>query len=659
MAVSLTPLLTLINNCDAITGWSGGALDTEKMREGTGCLGAKVSAALGIVYKYDQGGAGGVDMTGQHFFVWMMSTSTIDTLANGGMRIYAEDTSGAWIEWWVGGSDNYGGGWQRFCASSGAIGQLTSGTYNPALHRYIGIRFKTTGKSTVNNTFWDFLHYGSGIKIKSAATDNITWQDVFAADDAAAYGIVSKLRGMFFIQGRLEFGDTGSGDIDFLDTSQIVLFQDSLRVASTLYQVIIQGNAAGTTNFQLGLKSGESGISGCILKSGGATKFSIIATDTNIDELKLYGCTFLDAGTISLPPNATGREILNCGFEAGAEVLADTCIVKNCNFISPDNRGVRMSSITHNTTSCNFINCTHGVHVNNIGTYTFNALMFSGNTYDIENSSTGLVTVNATNGANPTTFENTGGGSVTILNPKTLTVTVKDSSTNPIQGAQVWIQKDLADAGFGHEGNPFTSAAGNNQGDVDFVVTQAVPTDLPASGLITVNDISEGEPQSYRYASKSGSTFTFPATVTGTDNGTGNPTTINETGIGAKNIIEGDTIRNTIDTQFAIVLSVSANSVTTTALSGGASWASDSYSVHTLAVTYISGTDTATVPLMNEETNASGVATESYNFGVNKAVVIRIRKSSSEPQYLPYSTTGTVTGNFSLEATLTEDAVFV
>ena len=418
MAISLTPLLTLINNCDAITGWSAGTLDTSTFREGTGSLGAKVSAALGVVYKYDQGGAGGVNMTGEHFFVWMMSTSTIDTLANGGMRIYAEDTSANWIEWWVGGSDNYGGGWQRFCVSSGATGQLTSGTYNPAAHRYIGIRFKATGKSTVNNTFWDFLHYGSGIKIKSAATDNITWQNVFAADDAAAYGIVSKLRGMFFIQGRLEFGDTSSGDIDFLDTSQIVLFQDSPRVASTLYQVIIQGNAAGTTNFQLGSKSGESGISGCILKSGGATKFSITATDTNIDELKLYGCTFLDAGTISLPSNTTGREVLNCSFEVCAQVLADTCIVKNCNLVSSGARAIKMSSTSHNITSSNFINCPQAVEINVAGTYTFNALKFSGNTTDIDNTSGGLVTVNCANGSNPSTYT----GSTTINNTVTLEI---------------------------------------------------------------------------------------------------------------------------------------------------------------------------------------------------------------------------------------------
>jgi len=164
----------------------------------------------------------------------------------------------------------------------------------------------------------------------------------------------------------------------------------------------------------------------------------------------------------------------------------------------------------------------------------------------------------------------------------------------------------------------------------------------------------------YRYASKSGSTFTFPATVTGTDDGTGNETTINETGIGAKNIVEGDTIRKTAaPLAWAVVLSVSANSVTTTPLSGGASWASATYSVHTLAVDYESGVDKATVPLMNEETNASGIATEDYNYGGVKDVVVRVRRSSAlEPQYLPLSTQQQITADgLILIVTLAEDTI--
>lgn len=68
--------------------------------------------------------------------------------------------------------------------------------------------------------------------------------------------------------------------------------------------------------------------------------------------------------------------------------------------------------------------------------------MFSGNTYDIENSSSGAAYIDRTNGVNPTTYINTGGGSTTI-NPLSvyLRVYVEDKEGNKIQNAQVAIFK--------------------------------------------------------------------------------------------------------------------------------------------------------------------------------------------------------------------------
>jgi len=64
---------------------------------------------------------------------------------------------------------------------------------------------------------------------------------------------------------------------------------------------------------------------------------------------------------------------------------------------------------------------------------------------------------------------------------------------------------------------------------------------------------------------------------------------------------------------------------------------------------------------MNEETNASGVATEGYNFGVSsKNVVVRVRRSSAlEPQYLPVSTQQTILEDTGLPLiiTMTEDLI--
>lgn len=47
--------------------------------------------------------------------------------------------------------------------------------------------------------------------------------------------------------------------------------------------------------------------------------------------------------------------------------------------------------------------------------------------------------------------------------------------------------------------------------------------------------------------------------------------------------------------------------------------------------------------IMNGLTNASGVASTSYNYTVDTPVTIRIRKSSATPKFIPINTTGTVT----------------
>lgn len=56
--------------------------------------------------------------------------------------------------------------------------------------------------------------------------------------------------------------------------------------------------------------------------------------------------------------------------------------------------------------------------------------------------------------------------------------------------------------------------------------------------------------------------------------------------------------------------------------------------------------------LMNELTNASGVAQESFNYVGDTPVIIRVRKSSSTPKFIPVNTTGTI-GSAGLNTTVT------
>lgn len=258
------------------------------------------------------------------------------------------------------------------------------------------------------------------------------------------------------------------------------------------------------------------------------------------------------------------------------------------------------------------------------------------------------------------------GATVNVVSSVDVNVNVTDKATgSAIQDAQVYIQRATPTA--------HTAGAGNTAGDGTLVVTAAIDADQPQEGFLSVLDRSESSGpnygvQGYRHASWTGSTFTFPTTVTFACTGGGTGTSLQDTvnDFTALDIKEGDTIRNTTDGSWAVVDEiVDADSITTTQLEGGAddTWTSgDSYSVHDLATTLVSGTDTVDVVLSNEQTDASGdIATLSYDSTQAPTdVIIRVRTSSGATKYIPEVITGqtiSATAGLTVNVTMTEDTV--
>jgi len=130
--------------------------------------------------------------------------------------------------------------------------------------------------------------------------------------------------------------------------------------------------------------------------------------------------------------------VLNCNIEASAKLLADTCKVQNCNFIGSSGVAVLINDDPHYVTDCNFISCVNAVEIDAYGdgSYDFDALKFSGNTFDVNNSCGSPLTVTKLNGSNPSTYT---GSAVTFAGSVPLTVTVVDVGNTPIENAQVAI----------------------------------------------------------------------------------------------------------------------------------------------------------------------------------------------------------------------------
>lgn len=441
MVLTVTPDLTLISDCDAVGNWSDGDVDADWKIQGTGCLAAQVKATTSALFAYTFGSP--VDMTGKHIYVWMMVAGRIDTKANGGLRIYVETDGSNYGYWYVVGNETYSGGWICIVIDPASTPTTGLGIVDVSSVAKIGVQFKTLSSvvGQAKNCFWDVCRYGTGLTITSGAADLIDFDDIYAEDNNSSnkYGVVLKERGSYIIQGFLTFGGTGSENVDFVDKNQIVLFPDNEFASNSFYGIKVQCGT-GTTNFTLGEKSGDAGIEGCVLKAVGTKKFSFDVSDADIDKMQIYGSTFINAGTITLPPNASNREVISCNFVGCGEVIADTCIVTYCKFVSADDRGVRITDlVNHNITKCDFISCVRGVHCNVAGDVDFDELMFSGNTYDVEFSVSGTLNVSKLNGSNPSSKDESGGGTINYLLSVTLKVIVKDEAGSPIENAQVGI----------------------------------------------------------------------------------------------------------------------------------------------------------------------------------------------------------------------------
>ena len=130
MTFHVDPLLTLISDCEATTGWSGGSLNDSFGLEGVYCLGEKVSETTGSenVFTF----AANVDMTNQFFIIPMSITGLADTLANGGYRIIVVDGNADTWTYYVGGSDTTNERWTYFTVDPSEIPDFLGGVANSA-----------------------------------------------------------------------------------------------------------------------------------------------------------------------------------------------------------------------------------------------------------------------------------------------------------------------------------------------------------------------------------------------------------------------------------------------------------------------------------------------------------------------------------------------
>ena len=452
MTATITPLLTMIYDAETNTGWNLGNLYSGFQRQGSYCLGEQVSQGTGHFY-YTLSSP--IDLTNTKIYSWMQVWGNPDTKANGGFRIVLGDGTNR-VAYYVGGSDDYGlryGAWSCFSMSTvnGYRPNYTilAGTGEPDFSAIteVGVGFNVLNKAigNIDNVFWDVAWYGTGLKISGGdSTTPATFKDLADADESSsnAWGIIIEDKpNVYHVQGQIIVGDeTGTNNTYFQDKEKTILFLDR-GFEPSFYKIEVRGASGTTTYFYLGEKSGSSGIRGVSLIGLGnsAPVFDAYTYTSTIDGLGIYGSTFRGFGTISLPDTATGVEVISTSFISSDLVYAYQCPITNSFFISAPNRALWIPT-NHNVSNCQFIANNVATYLTTAGDYTYDALTFSANTYDIENATSGTINVYATNGSNPSTVLNSGGGTTNIINSVYVTVKVVDTANNPIQNARVFVE---------------------------------------------------------------------------------------------------------------------------------------------------------------------------------------------------------------------------
>jgi len=479
MTVTVADNRTLVDEADSLTDWSSpvGAealtlftADPDPV-ETTGCIGMAISTETGeVVHTISPS----VDLSaGFLIYVWTLANGTMDTLVNGGVTITIGDGTNI-IGYHLGGSDAAGFryeeglvGWQCLIIDSGSLpSNFTEYAGSEASLDWtaitqFGAGYKTLSKALggASNCFTDVIRYGNGGLTITGTVTTTLFDEIYVADrvNTAAYGIVRKIgEGLYSIQGQLIFGDNAGTVASTLTDDNVVAIFEDRDISTSKYGITVVGNATGSTTFQLGTKVGsENGTDGCIVICPAGIGAFFLATDTDLQYVKLYGSTFrgfeqgFDFSTD--PTNAPNHEIFDCQF-VGCDMIdiGKTTFKNNAIIATIDADGGMLISSTTSLANVSGLSFTsdgtgHAIYITATGSYTFTNFTYSGygasGTTDavIYNNSGGAVTINVVGGDTPT-YRNGAGASTSVVASVNLKVTVKDALGNAIVGARVLME---------------------------------------------------------------------------------------------------------------------------------------------------------------------------------------------------------------------------
>ena len=468
MANQITDNRTLVDSANATTnfvdlaGTAAGTQDTEILIQGTASIGEQIGSTLnGLLYN-----AGSAqNWSNNVFYLWINCgiVGLLDTKANGGFRIrFTGATVTDWFEVYVAGSDDWppaiAGGWTQFVVdietarSTAVTNGWTNGTTpaTSAIQR-VGWAGITGGSMPrmVDNTWLDEIRRlpdgnpGIIVEGRNAGTTDWNSSDIFTQLGNATGTFVPSAGGAWKINTPIQFGINDTSTHGFTDTNAVWLWDNAEFVPDDVYSISALGNSGGTTNVTFGIKTGTGndavGAQGLTIASASTgPRWSMDFDDPDLDSIGLFGCNFihgndfqiddaavemtscviLDTTTLTLGGGLLLRSsIVDANTADGVAFItaSDPSRIRYCSFAFSDGHAIEITSATGSPFS--FLgNTFSGYGANNT---TDSAILVDGLT----------LTLNISDGGGTPTVREINSASVTVNNNISVTITgMKDNT---------------------------------------------------------------------------------------------------------------------------------------------------------------------------------------------------------------------------------------
>ncbi len=482
MVLTVSSDLENISTAESITNWVAiGAqsplLEPDFFVQGSNCISRAVSGAgteKGMWYDLVTGGHAALNFNSggayenKLIYIWMkvQTRGLIDTMAAGGMKIRIGSSLTAYSDFNVAGND-YGvpdnEGWICFIIDPTLTATATSGGgANLGAISHIGGTIKTTTTAKGQNFGIDRIAVGRGeIRAYGTSTSEKGFKDLsdwdWSSNTTQRWGLMTVKGGIIYCKCKIVLGDDSStNSTTFTSNDETLVWEAPMYYQGTTRQksvpdededgleywgVTLQGNTTGTNSFTFGTivgsdkgRSGDTFIASTndFLSTPARPGCRFLVTDTDIDSLSMYGCTFRNFERTS-PNNAidfsgvpASEDCFSNVFDGCGRLYFGAMDIRNCTILNSytdtNDGAVKWDSVT-DLTNCLFLNNIHSIVFESAtgSPFSFTDITFGTTALAVRNESNANIDISISGGNTPTA-ENAGTSTTDITSSITITV---------------------------------------------------------------------------------------------------------------------------------------------------------------------------------------------------------------------------------------------